>query len=243
MSHSPNSSTNFPISPIKTRIKICGITTADDARACIAAGADALGFVFYPPSPRAVTMVQAQSIIEQIPPLVTTVGLFVNADSTEVVHTAQATGITTIQLHGDELPDDVQTLRTLTHLPIIKALRIQSHDTSASVAALIAPWVGVVNGILLDAWTPAYGGAGHVFEWDKVPPNLPIPLILAGGLTVDNVAVAVSQVQPYAVDVSSGVEAVDATGLPRKGVKDHAVVRRFIQQVNVEPVNPDSVRT
>ncbi len=226
----------------KTRTKICGITNVEDARACIAAGADALGFVFYPPSPRAVTVAQAQSMIERLPPLVTTIGLFVNADSTEVAHTAQATGITTIQLHGDELPDDVQTLRTLTHLPIIKALRIQAHDTSDSVAELVAPWVGVVNGILLDAWTPAYGGAGHVFEWDKIPPNLPIPLILAGGLTVENVAIAVSQVQPYAVDVSSGVEAIDDHDQPRKGIKDHDAVWRFIQQVNLESLNLESSR-
>lgn len=198
------------------RIKICGITRIEDALAAIAAGADALGFVFYARSPRAVTPAQASVIIAALPPFVTTVGLFVDMPRAELTRLLSEVPLDLLQFHGDEGPDDCAGYGR----PYIKALRVKAGD---DVAAAIARYPAA-SGILLDtfvAGTP--GGTGEAFDWSLVPQDAAKPLILAGGLTPENVADAVRQVRPYAVDVSGGVEA-------SKGIKDAAKIQAFIQQ-------------
>ncbi|MCY1206202.1 N-(5'-phosphoribosyl)anthranilate isomerase [compost metagenome] len=198
------------------RIKICGITRIEDALAAIAAGADALGFVFYARSPRAVTPAQASAIIAALPPFVTTVGLFVDMSRAELTRLLSEVPLDLLQFHGDEGPDDCAGYGR----PYIKALRVKAGD---DVAAAIARYPAA-SGILLDtfvAGTP--GGTGEAFDWSLVPQDAAKPLILAGGLTPENVADAVRQVRPYAVDVSGGVEA-------SKGIKDAAKIQAFIQQ-------------
>ncbi|MCY1276428.1 N-(5'-phosphoribosyl)anthranilate isomerase [compost metagenome] len=198
------------------RIKICGITRIEDALAAIAAGADALGFVFYARSPRAVTPAQASAIIAALPPFVTTVGLFVDMPRAELTRLLSEVPLDLLQFHGDEGPDDCAGYGR----PYIKALRVKAGD---DVAAAIARYPAA-SGILLDtfvAGTP--GGTGEAFDWSLVPQDAAKPLILAGGLTPENVADAVRQVRPYAVDVSGGVEA-------SKGIKDAAKIQAFIQQ-------------
>ena len=204
------------MSMVKTRIKSCGITKQEDALCAIAAGADALGFVFYKKSPRYVLPETVQQIISLLPPFVTTVGLFVNAGVDVIEQTVQRTGINVIQLHGDESPEECRFSST----PVIKAVRVKDADSLAGIERYR------VSALLLDAWNDQqYGGTGESFNWQLVR-NLtgPFPLILAGGLNPDNVAEAIRVVNPYAVDVSSGVET-------SPGEKDHNKIRKFIQQV------------
>ncbi len=198
------------------RIKICGITSAADALAVVAAGADALGFVFYDKSPRCVSVATVADIVGVLPPFVTTVGLFVNADRHVIKETMLNARLDVVQLHGDEQPHDCHLAPWRT----IKALRVK--DTDSLNGAADYP----VSALLLDAWSDeAYGGTGHRFDWQLVQQlNVNRPVILAGGLTPDNVATAVATVRPYGVDVSSGVEL-------SPGCKDIAKVRKFIKQV------------
>jgi phosphoribosylanthranilate isomerase len=199
------------------RSKICGITRIEDALLAIAAGADALGFVFYPQSPRAVTIAQAQTIIAALPPFVTTVGLFVNARRSQLNALLELLPLDLLQFHGDETPADCAGYQR----PYIKALRVKPDD---DIAQLAAPYTQA-SGILLDTFVPGVpGGTGAAFDWSLVPRNLPKPIILAGGLTAQNVFAAIAQVQPYAVDVSGGVEA-------SKGIKDDAKVEAFLRAV------------
>lgn len=199
-----------------TRIKICGITNVEDALQAVEAGADALGFVFYAKSPRFVTPQEAQAIITELPPLVTTVGLFVNEPMPRIRRAMAAARLDVVQLHGDELPQDC----LLEPLRVIKALRVQ--DASSLSAADSYQ----VSALLLDAWCDeAYGGTGKQFDW-QLAKRLTgkRPLILAGGLNPENIIDAVRLVKPYGVDVSSGVEA-------RPGKKDHQKVAEFICRV------------
>jgi phosphoribosylanthranilate isomerase len=199
------------------RSKICGITRIEDALLAIAAGADALGFVFYPHSPRAVSIAQAQAIIAALPPFVTTVGLFVNASRDELTELLNVLPLDLLQFHGDESPADCSGYPR----PYIKALRVKPGD---DITQLAAPYVQAA-GILLDTFVPGIpGGTGAAFDWSLVPSNLPKPIILAGGLTADNVFAAIEQVQPYAVDVSGGVEA-------GKGIKDIVKLKAFLREV------------
>ena len=199
------------------RSKICGITRIDDALAAVAAGADAIGFVFYAKSPRAVTAAQARAIIAALPPFVTTVGLFVNASACELNETLDAVPLDLLQFHGDETPEQCEGY----HRPYIKALRVKSGDDIAAACAAYAS----ASGILLDTYVEGVpGGTGQAFDWSLIPQGLSKPIILAGGLSVQNVAQAISQVQPYAVDVSGGVE-------KSKGIKDHDKIRAFMQAV------------
>ncbi|NWL75627.1 phosphoribosylanthranilate isomerase [Pseudomonas taiwanensis] len=198
------------------RIKICGITRIEDALAAVAAGADAIGFVFYAKSPRAVTPAQAGAIIAALPPFVTTVGLFVDMPRAELTQLLEVVPLDLLQFHGDESPADCGGYGR----PYIKALRVKPGD---DVAAAIACYPEA-SGVLLDTYvagTP--GGTGEAFDWSLVPRNAAKPVILAGGLTPENVGDAVRQVRPYAVDVSGGVEA-------SKGIKDAAKIQAFIQQ-------------
>ncbi|MCU1729683.1 phosphoribosylanthranilate isomerase [Pseudomonas sp. 7P_10.2_Bac1] len=199
------------------RSKICGITRIDDALAAVAAGADAIGFVFYAKSPRAVTAAQARAIIAALPPFVTTVGLFVNASSCELNETLEAVPLDLLQFHGDETADQCEGY----HRPYIKALRVKAGDDIAAACDAYAS----ASGILLDTYVEGVpGGTGQAFDWSLIPQGLSKPIILAGGLSVENVAQAIAQVQPYAVDVSGGVE-------KGKGIKDHDKIRAFMQAV------------
>lgn len=197
------------------KVKICGITNLDDALAAVDAGADALGFVFYEKSPRNVNPMQASAIIAKLPPFVQAVGLFVNDEAERVNWTADFCGLDLIQLHGDEEPDYCPEIRRR----VIKAFRVKD------AASLVPLRRYSAAGILLDAWSPAApGGTGETFDWDLAKEAAEFGrLILAGGLTPDNVRRAVEQVRPYAVDVSSGVEAAP-------GKKDHDKVREFIRR-------------
>lgn len=199
------------------RSKICGITRIDDALAAVEAGADAIGLVFYAQSPRAVTVQQARAIIAALPPFVTTVGLFVNASACELNETLDAVPLDLLQFHGDETPEQCEGY----HRPYIKALRVKAGDDIAAACAAYAS----ASGILLDTYVEGVpGGTGQAFDWSLIPQGLSKPIILAGGLSVQNVAQAIAQVQPYAVDVSGGVE-------KSKGIKDHDKIRAFMQAV------------
>lgn len=199
------------------RSKICGITRVEDALAAAEAGADAIGLVFYPKSPRAVSVQQARAIIAALPPFVTTVGLFVNSSRCELGEILDAVPLDMLQFHGDERPADCEGY----HRPYIKALRVKPGD---DVAAQIEPYANA-SGILLDTFVAGVpGGTGLAFDWSLVPRNLDRPIILAGGLTPENVRSAIEQTQPYAVDVSGGVEA-------RHGIKDADKIRAFMRAV------------
>lgn len=199
------------------RSKICGITRAADALVAAEAGADAIGLVFYSKSPRAVSIAQAREIIAALPPFVTTVGLFVNASRCEINETLDAVALDVLQFHGDEMPDDCEGF----HRPWYKALRVRAGNDIRAEAARYAG----ASAVLLDTFVDGVpGGTGEMFDWSLVPADLPKPLILAGGLTPQNVQQAIERVRPFAVDVSGGVEL-------RKGVKDAARVREFVGQV------------
>lgn len=199
------------------RSKICGITRAADALVAAEAGADAIGLVFYSKSPRAVSIAQAREIIAALPPFVTTVGLFVNASRCEINETLDAVALDVLQFHGDEVPDDCEGF----HRPWYKALRVRAGNDIRAEAARYAG----ASAVLLDTFVDGVpGGTGEMFDWSLVPADLPKPLILAGGLTPQNVQQAIERVRPFAVDVSGGVEL-------SKGVKDAARVREFIGQV------------
>ncbi|WP_076578994.1 phosphoribosylanthranilate isomerase [Pseudomonas sp. P3C3] len=197
------------------RVKICGITRVEDALAVAAAGADAIGLVFYAKSPRAVDIEQARAILAALPPFVTTVGLFVDAERNELERILASVPLDLLQFHGDESVQQCEAFGR----PYIKALRVKAGD---DIAAQVARYPSA-QGILLDAYVEGVpGGTGEAFDWSLIPQALSKPLILAGGLRPDSVAEAVSRVRPYAVDVSGGVEA-------SKGVKDVEKIGAFIR--------------
>ncbi|MGY4534801.1 phosphoribosylanthranilate isomerase [Pseudomonas sp. TE3786] len=199
------------------RSKICGITRLEDALVAVEAGADAIGFVFYAKSPRAVTAEQVRAIIAALPPFVTTVGLFVDMPRAELEALLQRVPLDLLQFHGDEAAADCAGYGR----PYIKALRVQAGDDVAAMIALYPE----ASGILLDTFVAGVpGGTGEAFDWGLVPAQPSKPIILAGGLTAENVADAIEQVQPYAVDVSGGVE-------QSKGIKSAEKVRAFIAAV------------
>lgn len=199
------------------RIKICGITRVEDALAAAEAGADAIGLVFYAPSPRAVDAEQAARIVAALPPFVTTVGLFVDADPGEVREVLACVPLDVLQFHGEESDEYCRQFGR----PFLKAVRVQSAEQLADVAAR---WPGA-SGILLDSYKPGVpGGTGEVFDWRLVPANRDWNLVLAGGLTAANVHQAISEMRPWAVDVSGGVEA-------SKGIKDVEKINAFVQEV------------
>ncbi|MEK6747811.1 MAG: phosphoribosylanthranilate isomerase [Pseudomonadota bacterium] len=202
----------------RTRIKICGITRPEDAMMACAAGADALGLVFAQTSPRCVEIAQARAIIAAVPPYVTVVGLFMHAPRAEIAHIVGQVALGALQFHGDETPDDCRGFG----VPYIKAVAMAGLADPQAYVARFAD----AQGFLFDSHAPGQrGGLGQTFDWNCLPQGLARPLILAGGLNPANVAVAMRQVRPYAVDVSSGVEAA-------KGIKDPAKVRDFIRAVH-----------
>jgi phosphoribosylanthranilate isomerase len=196
------------------RVKICGITNLEDARHASTCGADALGFVFYPGSPRFINPDLARRIIAELPPLVTTVGLFVNEPPTRIREMVEFCGLNTVQLHGDEEPNQCN----YPPCRVIKALRLKEKMEKSVFASYH------VSALLLDAYVPdRFGGTGQCCDWQQAAAIAALQrVILAGGLNPENVADAVRQVQPYGVDVSSGVEKVP-------GQKDPEKVARFIR--------------
>ncbi|RDE50628.1 MAG: phosphoribosylanthranilate isomerase [Candidatus Accumulibacter meliphilus] len=194
------------------RLKICGLTRREDLLCAVDAGADALGLVFYPPSPRFVDLPTAAALACAVPPFISIVGLFVNADPALVRATLAALPIHLLQFHGDE---DEAYCRQFER-PYIKAARVRPGMDLIQYAAGFPS----AQAILLDAFVEGYGGGGKVFDWALVPDALGKPLILSGGLDAENVAAAVRRLRPAAVDVSSGVEA-------SKGIKDGAKIRAF----------------
>lgn len=201
----------------RTRIKICGITRPEDARAVVDAGADAIGLVFYPPSPRAVSIQQAQEVVADVPAFVTVTALFVNPSVEEVQSVLDGVRIDLIQFHGDEDDDFCRQFGR----PYIKALRIRQ---ASDVVALCLRFPGALA-VLLDSYKPGVpGGTGETFDWSLVPSTPPKPIILAGGLDPENVNHAIDVVHPFALDVSGGVEAA-------KGIKDHGKITAFVNEV------------
>lgn len=202
---------------MRTRVKICGITRIEDGIAAARAGADAIGLVFAP-SPRRVDTGQARAILEALPPFVASVALFVNPTQGEVERVIAEVRPDWLQFHGEESPE---FCAAFDH-PYFKAARVRPGLNLIEYAALYAE----ARALLLDAWSPdAHGGTGHRFDWGLIPLDLPKPVILAGGLEAGNVAEAVRQVQPWAVDVSSGVEV-------GKGIKDAARIAAFMKEVS-----------
>ena len=208
---------NRPYGDSVTRIKICGITRVEDALAAAQAGADAIGLVFYERSPRHVSIAQAAQLAAALPPFVSVVGLFVNAEAALVREVLAQVSLDLLQFHGDESPEYCAQFGK----PYLKAIRVKA---GVDLLQCASDFRGA-KGLLLDAYMEGIpGGTGATFDWNLIPRQLSLPVILSGGLAAENVAAAIEQVRPYAVDVSSGVEA-------SKGIKDAAKIAAFINEV------------
>jgi phosphoribosylanthranilate isomerase len=201
---------------VRTRIKICGITRAQDACSAAQAGADAIGLVFYPPSPRYLSVERAVEIRDALAPFVQTVALFVNPDAAQVAQVIGRVRPSMMQFHGDETPEFCGQFG----MPFVKACRVRPGIDALEYLrpfSRAAAW-------LFDSHVPEYGGVGETFDWSLVPATQERPVILSGGLSRENVAGAVRRVRPWGVDVSSGVESA-------KGIKDAAKIAAFIAEV------------
>ena len=201
---------------MRTRVKICGITRRQDARAAAEAGADAIGLVFYPPSPRFVSVERALEVRDALPPFVQTVALFVNPDAAQVAQVIGRVRPAMLQFHGEEQPQFCAQFG----VPWVKACRVRRGD---DLLKYLRPF-SAAAAWLLDSHVEEYGGAGESFDWSLVPAARDRPLIVSGGLARDNVAEAIRRVRPWGVDVSSGVESA-------KGIKDAAKIAAFIAEV------------
>lgn len=202
---------------MRTRVKICGITRTEDALASLSFGADAIGFVFWQQSPRNITPQQAELITKSVPAFVTTVGVYVDPTIDWVHETSTTANLGLLQFHGNESPEFCDQFE----LPYVKALRIKNDVDLLEYAKRYQN----AKGLLLDTYNARLpGGTGEVFDWELIPANLPLPIILSGGLTPDNVVHAITKVKPWAVDVSSGVEASE-------GIKDINKISAFMQRV------------
>lgn len=203
---------------MRTRIKICGFTRVEDARAAGRLGVDAIGLVFYSQSPRNVSIARAIEITRALPAFVSVVGLFVDAEPDWIRDVLAEVNIDCLQFHGNEAPEDCR----LYAKPYIKAVRMRADTDLDEIQSQYAD----AAGLLLDAYHPGVpGGTGNGFNWELIGGNRSLPLILAGGLSPENAALAVQQVRPYALDVSSGVEA-------GKGIKDAEKMAAFIRKIN-----------
>jgi phosphoribosylanthranilate isomerase len=202
----------------RTRIKFCGITRESDARAAIELGADALGFVFYAPSPRYIAPEAARDIVGRLPPFVSAVGLFVDAPLAEVRAVAASVVLDAVQFHGEEPADYCQAYGG----PYLKAIRLETGATLRDAAQAYAG----ARALLLDSYHPTLiGGTGQAFDWTLIPAQRDKPIVLAGGLDAGNVARAIRAVRPYAVDVSGGIESA-------KGIKDYDKMQAFVAEVH-----------
>jgi phosphoribosylanthranilate isomerase len=209
----------------RTRIKLCGLSTRESVAHAIELGADAIGLVFYPPSPRSVSVAQAVELTREIPPFVSVVGLFVNATPQWIGEVASNVSLTLLQFHGDETPAQCESLASVAGLPWLRALRVAS-DTRETDLIESADSYSSASGLLFDTHVEGYGGGGKVFDWSLIPAGLARRAVLSGGLNAQNVSEAIRQVRPFAVDVSSGIEVPGA-----KGVKDHARMAAFVGAV------------
>lgn len=201
---------------LRTRVKICGLTREADVDDAVAAGADALGFVLWPGSPRHVTPERAGELARRMPPFVTPVLLFVNADAGEVRRGVAQVPLALLQFHGDETPEQCRAAGR----PYLRAARMAPDIDLLDFSARFKD----ARALLLDAHVAGYGGAGKVFDWSRIPASVPCPLVLSGGLNPANVTGGVQRIRPWAVDVSSGVE-------QSPGIKDAGLMRRFCQAV------------
>lgn len=201
---------------VRTRIKICGLTRSQDVLDAVQVGADAIGFVFYAPSPRAIDIERARELCALVPPFVSTVGLFVNEEAARVHEVLEVVPLSLLQFHGEE---DEAYCRSFGRA-YLKAARVRAGFDLLNYASRFPS----ASAVLADAWVDGYGGGGEVFDWSLLPADFPLPLVLAGGLTPANVSTAVRRVRPWAVDVSSGVETA-------KGIKDRALMEAFVAGV------------
>ena len=210
---------------MRTRAKICGITRPQDIQAAVNAGVDAIGLVFFEPSPRYVHAELAQQLAKLIPPYVSIVGLFVNATQEDIAQVLEQVPLDVIQFHGDESAEQCQQIAQYNKRRWYKAIQVKPDATSSEIISTIQQYQQAgASAMLLDAWHPELkGGTGHSFDWSQFP-KLDIPLILAGGLKPENIEDAIKMTQPYAVDVSGGVESA-------KGIKDQQLIEKFMQGV------------
>nr|WP_314627573.1 phosphoribosylanthranilate isomerase [uncultured Noviherbaspirillum sp.] len=226
--------------PSRTRIKLCGLREAGDVANAVAAGADAIGLVFYPPSPRNLALAEAAALAALVPPFVATVGLFVNPTADAVQQASRAARLSLLQFHGDETPEQCHALAASVNLPFIKAFRVRPDTKPADLLeydSICRAGGPLYSALLLDTWVDAYGGGGKVFDWSLIPEELAPRVVLSGGLSVHNATDAVLRVRPYAVDVSSGIER-------EKGVKDGDKMRAFVAAVRqadhrLSPATPE----
>ena len=201
----------------RTRVKICGITRPEHAKAAAGAGADAVGLMFYEPSPRYVTPARARAVCAALPPLVSVVGVFVNPEPRDVETAVEGLPVDLLQFHGEESPE----LCAGAGKPYVKAVRVRTRDDIVEAAARYSD----ARALLLDAHHDTlWGGTGSPFDWNVVPGDVGRPIVLAGGLTPENVAGAIRRVRPFAVDVSGGVESAP-------GEKDAKSMERFMREV------------
>jgi phosphoribosylanthranilate isomerase len=218
----------------RTRIKICGLTREQDVQAAVDAGADAIGLVFYPASPRHVSPELAARLVSAVPPFVTTVGLFVNATIDEVEAVITQVPVSLLQFHGDETVEQCAAIARKVNRPFMRAVRMAAEVSAADLLKYEENYRAaspLFSGLLLDAFVDGYGGGGKVFDWSLIPKELAPRVVLSGGLSVQNATEAVRQVRPYAVDVSSGVEL-------SKGIKDASKIRAFISAVREADAQP-----
>lgn len=202
---------------MRTRVKICGLTSVEDALAAVACGCDAIGLVFYDKSPRNVSLAQAASIVAALPAFISAVGLFVDAPADQVKATLTTVRLDLLQFHGEESADYCRQF----HMPYMKAIRVSPGTNLIQCATDYAD----AKALLVDAYSEGVaGGTGQVFDWSLIPANLTIPVVLAGGLNAGNVGDAIRRVRPYAVDVSGGVER-------EKGIKDADKIAAFMRGV------------
>ena len=228
--------TSAPNQPQRTRIKICGLTRELDVDAAVAAGADAIGFVLYPQSARYVSAERAAELARRLPPFITPVLLFVNASSAEIARSCALVPGATLQFHGDETPQACHAAALQAARTYLRAARIPLGADAARFDLIeYAHLFSNAQAILLDAHVDGYGGGGKVFNWSLLPPSVNAHLVLSGGLDSANVGDGIAQIRPrcksLAVDISSGVEAVDASGKPLKGIKDPEKMKQFVSAV------------
>jgi phosphoribosylanthranilate isomerase len=232
----------FTVSRPRTRIKVCGLTREQDVDAAVDAGVDAVGFVLYEKSPRFVSAERAATLARRLPPWVTPVLLFVNAEHSKIIAARDHFTLGMIQFHGDESPGECQTAARDCRWPWLRAARIPLDATNHFDLLEFATLYSQANAILLDAHVDGYGGGGKTFNWSRLPPSVNAHLVLSGGLTPVNVTDGIQQVRSrglsLAVDVSSGVEADGPDGRPVRGIKDAEKIRRFVAAVRAADERP-----
>ena len=222
-----SASIDIPVTPRRTRIKLCGLSRPNDVAAAVAAGADAIGLVFYEKSPRYVSPAGARALLAGLPPYVSAVGLFVNATPEQVREVLRQAPLAALQFHGDETPQQCAAIAEASGRAFTRALRVRPEMTPVDLLEydrahrVASP---LFSGLLLDTWAEAYGGSGKVFDWSLVPAELAPRVVLSGGLNAQNVGDAIARMRPLAVDVSSGIER-------EKGVKDPARMQEFVRAV------------